>query len=178
MIEILSLFSVGIALSMDTFSLSLSIGTLSGHSKKILQISLIVGIMHFIMPLLGLLFGNQILKIIFKNPNYLMSFILFFIALLMLKDLFASKEETIDLRLLGIFLFALSVSFDSFTTGIGLKALTDNYITASLIFAGCSFTFTFLGLTIGKYSEQKLGKLATILGITLLFIIGIVHLFY
>ena len=177
MIELLSLFSIGVALSMDTFSLSLSIGTLGLKHKKIMQISFIVGIMHFIMPLLGLLLGKQILKLLFINPRYLVSIILFLIAFLMIKDLLWPKEEAIDLKLIGVILFALSVSFDSFTTGIGLSALTSNFFMAALILAGCSFTFTFLGLTIGKYSQQKWGQTATMFGIALLFIIGILHLF-
>ncbi len=177
MVELLSLFMIGIALSMDTFSLSLSIGTLKINSAKIFQIAIIVGIMHFIMPLIGLFLGKQILKVILINPNYLVSFILIFLAVMMIKDLNNEQSESIDLKLIGVLLFALSVSFDSFTTGIGLKALTDNALIASWIFSTCSFIFTFLGLIIGKYSQEKLGKYATIMGIILLFIVAISHLF-
>ena len=175
--ELLSIFSIGIALSMDTFSLSLGIGMMNVNSKKVIEIALIVGIMHFIMPLLGLLLGKQILKVILINPNMLVSIILYFIALLMLKDLIWHKEEVIGLRFIEIFLFALSVSFDSFTTGLGLPAISNNNFICSIIFAFCSFTFTYLGLTIGKYSKQKLGTYANILGIILLFIVATSHLF-
>ena len=174
---LLSLFSIGLALSMDTFSLSLSIGTLGISSKKIWQISSLVGIMHFIMPLLGLMIGKYILKILIINPKYLVSIILFFIALLMIKDVISKKEEVVKLNLLGILMFSLSVSFDSFTTGIGLPALTDNFFLASVVFASCSFTFTFLGLVMGRYSKLRLGKIATIFGIILLFIVATGHLF-
>ena len=64
MLELFSLLSIGIALSMDTFSLSLSIGTLNLDNKKILTISSIIGIMHFLMPVMGLIIGKQILQIL------------------------------------------------------------------------------------------------------------------
>lgn len=177
MVELLSLLSVGIALSMDTFSLSLGIGTLGVTVKKIIIISSIVGVMHFIMPLCGLIIGQQILKIIYINPNYLVSGILLFLALLMFKDLLHEKEQYFGLSFLEIFIFSISVSIDSFTTGIGLNALTLHPILAAIIFSFCSFIFTFLGLTIGKYSYQKLGRYATIFGILLLIIVAILHLF-
>ena len=159
MLELFSLLSIGIALSMDTFSLSLSIGTLNLDNKKILTISSIIGIMHFLMPVMGLIIGKQILKILIFDPHILVSGILLFIAVMMIKDLNQEQEVNFGLTLFEIFMFSISVSFDSFMTGIGLKALTNNNLLASLIFAICSFTFTFLGLTIGKYSKEKLGKI-------------------
>ena len=49
--EIITLFIIAIALSMDTFSLSLGIGTSNITKKRMLIFSIIVGIMHFIMPI-------------------------------------------------------------------------------------------------------------------------------
>lgn len=177
MLELFSLLSIGIALSMDTFSLSLGIGTLLLKQNKILLVSSIVGIMHFIMPLLGFLLGKQILNIFIINPNFLVSIILIFIAFMMIKDLKEERDTKFTLTFLGILFFAFSVSLDSFSTGIGLKALTSNNFKAAIIFALCSISFTFLGLTIGKYSKEKLGKYANILGIILLIIVALLHLF-
>lgn len=175
----LVLLSIGIALSMDTFSLSLSIGTLLTSSKKVVLIASIVGIMHFFMPLIGLLIGKQILKVVPLSPDFLVGFILVILAILMLKDLiFPEKEKSFNLNFLGILAFALSVSLDSFSVGIGLKAITNTYFLASLIFSICSFVFTFMGLIIGKYSQQKIGSFATIIGIIILIIVALEHLLY
>ena len=48
-------FFTGIGLSMDAFSLSLSLGTTNPKKSIILKTALIVGLFHFIMPLLGLI---------------------------------------------------------------------------------------------------------------------------
>ena len=59
--EILNILLIGIALSMDTFSLSLGVGTYNLEKKKCLTLSLLVGLMHFIMPLLGNVVGDKIM---------------------------------------------------------------------------------------------------------------------
>ena len=52
------IFVIAVSLSMDAFSLSLAYGTLNLKKKYIKQLSLIVGIYHFFMPLIGLLIGK------------------------------------------------------------------------------------------------------------------------
>ena len=59
--EFFNILSIAIALSMDTFSLSLSLGTYNISYKKIFQIALTVGLMHFLMPLFGDFLGEKII---------------------------------------------------------------------------------------------------------------------
>lgn len=176
MIELLTIFILAIALSMDTFSLSLSIGTLDLAKRKMLVLSILVGVMHFIMPLLGLIIGNEILRLVPLNPKYLISLILFILAILMIKDLGEDNSFKLSFRFLEIFLFSLSVSLDSFSTGIGLSGITSHYLISFILFSMCSASFTLLGLIIGKYSHNKLGKKANIIGIVLLISISLIHL--
>lgn len=177
MTEIINILLVGIALSMDTFSLSLGIGTYNLVIKKCLQLSLIVGIMHFIMPFLGDLLGTKIMNFFTINSNLFLGCILLFIAFNLLIDMI-KKEEIIhlDLSFIGMFLFAFGVSIDAFSTGLALGALTENRLIALLIFSLVSFTFTLIGLSIGKFASKKLGSKATIIGFVLLIILGIFHL--
>ncbi len=174
--ELASLLLIGIGLSMDTFSISLSIGALNIVKNETKYISLLVGIMHFFMPLLGLLLGSKMITNFNINSNYLLSVILIVLAIKLLIDYFKDEEINIELNFSGIFLFAIAVSLDSFSTGLGLPAITHNVFLATTIFSLCSFSFTYLGLTIGKYTEDKIGKYATILGIILLLATAILHL--
>ena len=59
--ELLSILIIGIALSMDTFSLSLSVGTLKITNKKAVFLASIVGCMHFFMPFFRNAFRKQTL---------------------------------------------------------------------------------------------------------------------
>ena len=141
----LSIFLIGVALSMDAFSIALSIGTTHLSKNRFILIPIVVSIMHFIMPLIGLFLGNQILSVININPKIIMTIILLYLAFLMYKDRNNDKVPKIN-SLLSIFLYAISVSLDSFSVGIGLKALTDKIIIPPIIFSLCAGTITYMGL--------------------------------
>ncbi len=170
------LLLIAIGLSMDAFSLALGFGTLNFSKNQSLKISITVGIFHFFMPLIGLLIGNFLIFSLHFNPHFVMGVILLFISLEMLIELIKNEESKLSTNIIGLILFSLSVSLDAFSTGIGLNAITNNYLLASFIFSIVSFSFTFLGLILGKYSTRFLGKYARILGIILLGFIAIVNL--
>ena len=65
------LFIIAISLSMDAFSLSLAYGTLDINKKEIITLSIIVGIYHFFMPLIGFFLGSKILLVIPVNSNFI-----------------------------------------------------------------------------------------------------------
>ena len=110
------------------------------------------------------------------NPHFIMGIILAFIALQMFIEMLKYEKKELKIKVIYLLLFALSVSLDSFSTGIGLEAITTNYLLSSIVFSVVSFSFTYIGLILGKYSTIVLGKYAQILGILLLSIIGIVNL--
>ena len=174
---IISLFMIGVSLSMDTFSISLSLGTFNISKKKTVFLSLLVGVMHFFMPLFGTFLGNKITTFLNINVNFLLGLILIIIGIEMIIDLIKVEEKYFELSLFNMFLVSLSVSLDSFSTGLGLSAITTNYVLSGVIFSICAASFTFLGLLIGKYSNEKIGVISNILGIILLFILGFSHIF-
>lgn len=95
----------------------------------------------------------------------------------MLIEIIKPEEKNKNMNVINMFLFAIGVSIDSFSTGIGLSAITTNMFLAVFIFSVTSFCFTYIGLLIGKYANRLLGVYATIFGAILLIIIGIFHLF-
>ncbi len=175
--EIITIITIAIALSMDTFSLSLGIGTGKISKKRCFLFSIIVGIMHFCMPLLGNIIGQKIVQIFMLKSNFLLGIILIYLALTMLIEIIKPEEKNKNMNVINMFLFAIGVSIDSFSTGIGLSAITTNMFLAVFIFSVTSFCFTYIGLLIGKYANRLLGVYATIFGAILLIIIGIFHLF-
>ena len=68
----------GIALSLDAFSLAIIYGTVLKNKKLIFTLSLIVGIFHFFMPLLGFSLSNLVISKIVSSTNVI-SFIIFLI---------------------------------------------------------------------------------------------------
>jgi putative Mn2+ efflux pump MntP len=174
---ILSLFILGVSLSMDTFSVFLSIGMFGISKKKILFLCGFIGLLHFIMPIIGSFIGNKIVTYLNVEVNILLGIILLFIAIEMLIDLIKNEDKIINLDILNMILISMSVSLDSFSTGIGLHAITDDYLLSGLIFSICASSFTYLGYIIGNYSSNKIGKYANVLGIVILVTISIIHIF-
>lgn len=169
------ILTIAVSLSMDAFSLSLAYGTLNLKKEYIKKLSLTVGIFHFFMPLIGLTAGKILLSIIPIDPNIIVCIVLTFIGIEMIIDSF-KEEENIKIMLnKEILLFALAVSLDSFSVGIGLEALTKKYIPIVLIFSLTSYIFTYIGLLIGKKINKLIGKLSTIIGGITLIIIGIIY---
>ena len=93
----------------------------------------------------------------------------------MYKDRNNDKVPKIN-SLLSIFLYAISVSLDSFSVGIGLKALTDKILIPPIIFSLCAGTITYMGLILGKYSQKVWKEKASLIGIILLISISIVNI--
>ena len=174
--ELLILLMIGISLSVDAFSVSTCIGMYDLKLKKTLNTSLTVGLFHFFMPILGVILSNFINKIILINSNLIMGIILILLSLQLFIEYLKPTNKEFTLNTLGIVLFAFGVSLDSFSVGLGLSAITNNLLLASTTFTICSFSFTFLGLTLGKYINKLFKKYSYLVGTIILFSLGVMFL--
>ena len=173
----LSILITAVGLSMDALSLSIAYGTLNMKRSQIWCLSSIVGLFHFFMPILGNWLGSNIISFFNIDPNIVAGIILGVIAVQMILSIFKEENINILVSLASLLLFGFSVSIDSFSVGIGIKALSNNLILCALIFSVVSSFFTFLGLNIGKFLNDKIGKYAMILGGLLLISMSIYCLF-
>ena len=166
-------FLIAIGLSMDAFSLSLSLGTTNPSKKNIIKTSLVVGLFHFIMPVLGYFIGNS-----FKYRISGINILTFLLFVVLAFEMYKSRNEEKDtiLNNVTILLIAFSVSLDSFTVGIAFGLNNELIILSSLIFSICSFIFTYMGFNLGKKLKYKYKKYATYIGIMLLLIVSIKYL--
>ena len=124
------------------------------------------------MPLIGLTFGTILDNINLISIDIIATLILIYIGI----DLIISnskKEDRLEITKIGFLIFGLSVSIDSLTIGIGLKAITNNYLISSIIFSLTSLIFTYLGLTLGNIIGNKIGSYSKIIGGSVLIIIAI-----
>ncbi len=158
---------VGIGLSMDAFSLAILYGTINLRRKTIWQLSTIVGIYHFFMPLLGYLIGDHFLARYILDPEFLVGAIFLVIAIQMLLSL-KKEEEVKPLQSIGsLLLFGFTVSIDSFSIGIGFGTLGQSIISilsSCIVYSLTSATFTYFGLTIGTSLSHRFGKWSTFIG--------------
>ena len=113
---------IAIVLSLDAFSVALSLGLTKSSTKSNTLFATLVGIFHFIMPSLGSLTSFAIFKKIVINGNKLLGFVLIILTIQMLLDLRKNREFKIRP---SIILLAFSVSVDSFFAGMGLGTQKD-----------------------------------------------------
>lgn len=161
---------------MDTFSLSLSIGTLFNNINKCMLMSSVVGLFHFFMPLMGWLLGFTFINIFNVNSKLLSSIIFLYIAYGMFRD-FKSKEETkFSISLSSMLLFSFGVSLDSF--GIGFTFDSNFYLNAiySMLFAVFAFIFTFVGLRLGSRLKEKIGSYAVLIGAVIMVFLSLINI--
>ena len=167
---------IAISLSMDAFSLSLAYGTLNLERKYINMLSVIVGVYHFIMPLLGMWIGNSILKVLPISTNTIVFVVLVLIGIEMIIESFKSEKSVSLMKLSELLIFGLAVSLDSFSVGLGLGTIYKNPLICSIIFSIFATLFTYIGLYFGKKLNNWVGKISTVIGGIMLIIIGLLYL--
>ncbi len=176
MSSLFTIIMIAISLSMDAFSVSIMYGTLNIRPKKVLIISILTGLFHFFMPIIGYFLGQQIFSALPISPSFLAGLIFLVLAVQMLLSI-CKQEEIIEfVGLISLFLFAFSVSIDSFSLGISLGAITDNLFLAAAIFSLTSFLFTYAGFKLGNKLEQVYGRYATLVASIVLLALSIIYL--
>lgn len=174
--QLFMVIMIAISLSMDAFSLSLAYGTLNLEKKYMNVLAVIVGIYHFVMPLIGMWFGMGILAFIPISPNIIIFLVLLVIGIEMIVESFKSNRSIEIMTFTELLAFGFAVSLDSFSVGIGLQSIYKNPFLSATIFSLSAAIFTYLGLVLGKKINNMLGKVSTLCGGSILIIIGLLYL--
>ncbi|MFW5999455.1 MAG: manganese efflux pump MntP family protein [Halanaerobiaceae bacterium] len=171
---------IAVALGTDAFSVAVVLGVQQFTPGQIFQISNYIGVFHIFMPLIGLYGGNYLKNILVNTffpgsgleiVDYLGAGLLMLIGgYMIIETRFPEKCEVFSCDFTGWsgLVLALSVSMDSFSTGVGLGILDFNiaivflfgFIAAVMMGSGL-----YLGSRIGSWageSAQVVGGLALI----------------
>lgn len=155
---------------MDAFTLALSYGIKNVNKKNVLITAGTVGLFHFFMPLLGNLVGVPLFEYTIIKPKIVLFLVFLVLSIDMFIHFFEETPKIRPLNLIGTLFFAFSVSFDSFSVGLGLSYLYNNVILSVGCFCLLSCSFTILGFFPGKKLSKKIGKYAFLIGSLGLFI--------
>lgn len=169
-ITIINIILIAVSLSLDAFSLAFSYGIKNENKKRMIIVSILVGIFHFFMPLIGNYVGINLFQYIYIKPKIILFFIFLFISLDMLVSFLEDSKNLKKLSVFGMLFFAFSVSFDSFSIGLGLNYIYNNVLLSVLTFSITSFLFTYTGYLLGKKISSSYGRYAFLIGSILLFL--------
>ena len=176
--NLLTIFLIALALSMDAFAVSIASGIAIkrlrlGHA---LTIALWFGIFQAIMPLIGWLGGINLCDLLSSVDHWVVFGLLTLIGVKMIWEAFKIEpiEKTsnpLDIRIL--FALSLVTSIDALATGVSFALLGIPVVMPVIIIGAVTFLTSFAGVWIGDRSGRFFGKKIEILAGIILIGIGI-----
>lgn len=150
--QLFTILFMAFALGMDAFSLGIGLGMRGIRLLTILKISLVIGIFHVIMPLMGIFTGQYVGALLGDVAAMAGGGLLVLLGGHMVYSSLKGEEaNAFDTNsLLGIILFALSVSIDSFSVGISFGLFASDLLLTVITFGIFGFLMSIIGLLLGR----------------------------
>ncbi len=163
--ELVTIIIMAFALGMDAFSISLGMGMYRLRFKQMLNIGLIVGVFHILMPLLGMIAGRFLSEKFDAVASYIGGGLLLILGVQMIWSSLRKESESLITPVgFGLLLFALSVSLDSFSVGLTLGIYGARTLLVLICFGAGAMLLSWLGLIIGRRVQGLLGQYSEVLG--------------
>ena len=166
-----------LSLSMDAFAVALCLGAsvIGADWKTALRMGVACGAFQFFMPLVGWLLGEYAIDYIESFDHWIAFALLAFVGGNMVRGSFAAPDacDTDDpTKSRALLYLALATSIDALAVGASF-AIVDKPVT---LLAGCAGVATaalcFVGIFIGRFAGDRLGKRVELAGGLILFLIG------
>ncbi|WP_096203039.1 manganese efflux pump MntP [Bacillus sp. FJAT-45350] len=174
--EVITLLIMATALGMDAFSIALGMGMIGLRYRQIFQIGITIGAFHIIMPLLGIVAGKLLSNYFGVLATIIGGGLLLLIGLQMIYSSLRGDEDG-ETKLapigIGLFLFAISVSLDSFSAGLSLGMLGAKTVITVVAFGVMSMILSWIGLIMGKKFKGVIGSYGELLGGCILIAFGV-----
>ncbi|MDD2563188.1 MAG: manganese efflux pump MntP family protein [Salinivirgaceae bacterium] len=175
--DFLSLIFIAIALSMDSFAVSIAIGV---NSKPIIResirIALFMAFTQALMPILGWILGDVFSSFIADYDHWIAFLLLSILGGQMIYEGLSSSDDKMCRKCVStktLIMLALATSIDAFIVGVGFAFLNVNILLAFVIIFIITFVFSFSGNFFSCKVGNKLGKQSEMLGGIVLILIGI-----
>ena len=167
-----TLLLLGFALSLDSFRVSLGLGTLKLSRLRQLQIVIAFGVCDAVAPLLGLLIGKSLLEFIGPWVEHLGPLLLcaYGVYVIYIAQRVTGREagDTDRWMVLGV---PLSLSLDNLVAGTSLGMIGFPLLISVMIIGVMSALLSLVGLWLGRTAVRLLPvKIELIGGVVLIFI--------
>lgn len=166
---------LAVALSMDSFAVSIGLGTKKNTPGLLLKAGLFFGMFQALMFFIGYLGGKGILGWIEAYANWAASGLLILIGAKMIYESFQEglEEDILVITNKIMLILAIVTSIDAMAAGFSLMLLDVSPYVACFIIGVITFTFSVAGVFIGRSSGTWLRSKAEIFGGTILILMGI-----
>lgn len=176
--SLLSIFLLGLGLSMDAFAVSLT-GCISFHGHRLqtaFKMAGFFGAFQALMPLLGWLGGTHLVRFVSGFDHWLAFGLLGFVGGKMVIEALRAKPGEcvkIDLGFKMLFVLAVATSLDALAVGLSLALLSVSILVPALLIGCMTFCISFGGVLLGDKLGELAGKRIEIAGGLILILIGI-----
>ncbi|OCT13087.1 hypothetical protein A8709_20265 [Paenibacillus pectinilyticus] len=173
--QLMTIGIMAIALGLDAFSLGIGIGMKGIRLLDILKISVVIGIFHVLMPLMGMFMGQYVSLLLGNVATAAGGCLLILLGAHMVYSSVRGEEaSSFDHRTLwGLTIFALSVSIDSFSVGVSLGMFASDIVLTVLIFGLFGGLLSIAGLMLGRRVSGWVGEYGEAFGGLILLGFGI-----
>ena len=173
--QLVTIIIMAIALGLDAFSLGIGIGMKGVRLLDILKISIVIGIFHVLMPLMGMFMGHYVSSLLGNVATAAGGCLLILLGSHMVySSIRGGETESFDHRTIwGLTIFALSVSIDSFSVGVSLGMFATDILLTVLIFGAFGGLMSIAGLLVGRRVSGWVGEYGEAFGGLILLAFGI-----
>jgi putative Mn2+ efflux pump MntP len=146
--------------------------------RQIFKIGITIGLFHVWMPLLGMIAGRFLSNTFGAIAGYVGGGLLLLLGVQMVWSSFRDDEDSLITPVgLGLLLFALSVSLDSFSVGLSLGIYGAKTLLVLTLFGIGATALTWAGLLTGRKVQGWMGSYSEALGGAILLAFGVKLLF-
>ncbi|MDR0927624.1 MAG: manganese efflux pump MntP family protein [Ignavibacteria bacterium] len=180
--QILNSIILGLALSVDSFSIACAVGCFFSSIVLKEKLKLVISFMvfHFCMLLGGWLFGDYLIQYVEQFGHWISFALLAFIGIKMLKEATGDEDdeekESIKENFFGfrnLIFLAFATSIDALAIGFSFALSKTNIWLPNITITIIVGIITLLGLSIGKRLSQKFPERMEIIAGIVLILLGI-----
>ncbi len=184
--ELISSTLIAIGLAMDSFAVSLGVGTseYSAERRSRLRLAFHFGLFQGGMTALGWLAGTTISRYIQQFDHWIAFFLLLYVGSNLIRSgIHPESSSYCQDPFHGKVMIVLCVatSIDALAVGLSMAMIHSPILIPALIITAVTFSLSIFGINAGNHLGQKFGKNMEILGGIILIAIGvrilITHLF-
>jgi len=172
----ITVFGIGIGLSMDALAVSITNGFIIKKLKiqHALRIAFSFGFFQALMPVIGWGVGLSFRKYIQHIDHWIAFALLSFIGGKMIYESITCNEKIKDcLHFPTLFFLSIATSIDALAVGLSFSFLKVEIITPAVIIGLTTFIICFIGIYVGNKIGHFFEKKLALLGGVILIIIGI-----
>ena len=176
--SVFEIILISIGLAMDAFGVSIGKGLSMpvGENRRKVTLAFLFGLFQFLMPIIGWLIGRQFIDVISEWDHWIIFGLLGYLGIAMIREgLSDEDDEDDDKQFLGVWemmMLSVATSLDAMAVGLTFAFMPINVWEASAMIGVITFGISLIGVYLGKFMGQFVGKCADILGGGVLILIG------